>query len=68
MPRLEDLEIGLLVKLRDLMRHAMGQELGPHDHEHAVVARAVIDQRIHQLGRHERRAAGLLERVAEQIQ
>ena len=67
-PRLIDLQVTLLVKLRDLVRHAVGQELAAHDHEQAVVARAVIDQRVHELGRHERRVAGLRQRVLEQLQ
>ncbi len=48
------------------MRHAVGQELGAHDHEQPVIARAVIDERVHELGRHQRRVAGLRKRVAEQ--
>src|SRR5271157_5885954 len=53
-PRLKDLQVELLVKLLDLVRHAVGQKLGPHGHEQTVVAGAVIDQRVHQFGRHER--------------
>jgi len=51
---LKDLQVTFLVKLRDVVRHAVGQELRAHDHEQAVVAGAVIDQRIHEFGRHER--------------
>src|SRR5580693_10012316 len=57
-PRLKDLQVTFLVKLRDVVRHAIGQELASHVHEQAVVARAVIDQRLHEFRRHERRIAG----------
>jgi hypothetical protein len=45
-----------------------GQELTAHDHQHTVVARAVVDQRLHELGRHERGVAGLRKRAVKQLQ
>jgi hypothetical protein len=50
------------------MRQAVGQELRAQDHQQPGVARAVIDQRLHERGRHERGVAGLGQRVAEQLQ
>src|SRR5271165_4685690 len=66
-PRLIEFEVTLLVKLRDFVGHSMGQKLTPHDHQQTVVACAVVDQRLHQLGRHQRGVAGLLERVLKQF-
>jgi hypothetical protein len=63
-----DLEVTRLVELRDFVGHSMGQKLTSHDHQQTVVARAVVDQYLHELGGHERCAAGLLKRMPEQFQ
>ena len=63
-----DLQVNLLVELGDVVRHAVGQKLSAHDHEQPVVAGAVIDQSILELGRHERRVSRFRERVAEQLE
>ena len=46
----------------------MGQQLGTHGHQQPVVAGRVVDQRVHQFGRHERRVAGLGKRVAQELE
>ena len=62
---LEHFQVGFLVKLHEIVRHAIGQEFGPQGHEQAIVASAVIDQCVHEFGRHQRRVAGFRQGMAD---
>ena len=51
--RLKHFQVELLVELRNFVGHAVGQQLGTHGHEQAVVAGTVVDQGVAEFGGHE---------------
>ena len=63
----EKFQVELFVELRRFLRHAVGQQFAPHGHQQPVVAGAVADQGVLELGRHERGVAGLRQGVAQQF-
>ena len=67
-PRLRGLQVTFLVELRHVVRHAIGQQLRADNHQLPVIAGAMVDQRLHELGRYERGIAGLRKHVPQQFQ